>query len=593
LTGPAWAADAGVTVSHALAMHGDLKYGPDFKHFDYVNPNVPKGGEVRLADIGTFDSLNPFILKGSAAAGIGGLFDTLTARSDDEPFSQYGLIAESIEVPADRSWVAFTLRPEARFHDGSPITVEDVIFTFETLKAKGHPFYRAYYANVQKAEKVGERKVKFTFSPGDNRELPLIVGEMPVLSKAYFSTRDFEKTTLEPPVGSGPYKVESVDPGRSITYRRVKDYWAEKLPVNVGRNNFDLIRYDYYRDATVALEAFKSGEYDFRQENIAKNWANAYNSPAVTQGLIKKEEIAHEQPAGMQAFIFNTRQPFFQDPRVRQALAHAFDFEWANKNLFNGAYKRTTSYFANSELASSGLPSPEEIKILEPFRGKIPEEVFTQEYRPPTTDGSGNIRDNLRKAFALLKEAGWIIKDKRLVNAGQPMAFEILLVDPSFERIALPFVRNLERLGVTARVRTVDTTQYENRVENFDFDLIVATLPQSLSPGNEQRDFWTSEKADVPGSRNLAGIKDPVVDKLVDLVIAAPDRQSLVHRTRALDRVLLWGHYVIPQWHINVFRVAYWDKFGRPEKTPKYALAFDAWWVDPAKAEALGKVRNR
>jgi microcin C transport system substrate-binding protein len=576
-------------------MHGDLKYGPDFKHFEYVNPNAIKGGTVRLEDIGTFDSLNPFILKGVAAAGIGGLFDTLTARSDDEPFSQYGLIAETIETPADRSWVAFTLRPEARFHDGSPITVEDVIFTFETLKAQGHPFYRAYYANVVKAEKVGERKVKFSFSPGENRELPLIVGEMPVLSMAYWSTRDFEKTTLEPPLGSGPYKVESVDPGRSITYRRVQDYWADKLPVNVGRNNFDIIRYDYYRDATVALEAFKSGEYDFRLETSAKNWANAYNSPAIAQGLIKKEEIAHQQPAGMQAFVFNTRRSLFQDRRVRQALAYAFDFEWANKNLFNGAYKRTTSYFANSELASSGLPSPEELNILEPFRGQVPEEVFTPEYRPPVTDGSGNIRENLRKALALLKEAGWVIKDKRLVNTktGTSMEFEILLVDPAFERIALPFVRNLERLGATARVRTVDTTQYQNRVDQFDFDMIVTTFPQSLSPGNEQRDFWSSEKASVPGSRNLAGIKDPVVDKLVALVISAPDRQSLVHRTRALDRALLWGRYVIPQWHINVFRVAYWDKFGRPDKTPPYALGFETWWVDAAKEQALAKAKSR
>jgi microcin C transport system substrate-binding protein len=589
---PALAADASQgTVSCGLSMYGDLKYGRGFTHFDYANPNAAKGGDVKLAAIGTFDSLNPFILKGVAASGIGDTFDTLMEGSSDEPFSEYGLVAASVEVPADRSWVAFTLRPEARFHDGSPITADDVVWTFDTLKSKGHPFYHSYYSRVTKAEKLGPRRVRFSFSPGDNRELPLIVGQLPVLSKAYWSTHDFEKTTLEPPLGSGPYRVVSVEPGRSIVYQRVKDYWGAKLPVRAGRDNFDTIRYDYYRDTTVALEAFKAGQYDFREENIAKNWATGYDTPAVTAGLIKKEEIPNEVPTGMQAYVYNTRRAVFHDRRVREALGYAFDFEWTNKYLFYGAYVRTKSYFSNSDLASRGLPSPAELRILDPFRGQEPESVFTKEYEPPKTDGSGEIRGNLISAVKLLDEAGWSIKDMRLVDkrSGAPMQFEILLADPSFERVTLPFAKNLERLGVIARVRTVDTAQYQNRVDNFDFDMIVGSWPESMSPGNEQIDYWTSQRADVPGSRNVAGIKDPVVDKLVDLVIAAPDRQSLIDRTRALDRVLLWGQYVIPQWHITSFRVAYWDMFDRPAIAPKYALGFDTWWVDAAKEAALVK----
>jgi len=585
------AAETGVTTSHGLSIYGDLKYKAGFKHFDYVNPEAPKGGDVRLAAVGTFDNLNPFILKGVPGAGITQIFETLTISSSDEPASEYGLIAESIEVPADRSWVAFTLRPEARFHDGSPITVDDVIWTFQALKTKGHPFYRSYYAQVVKAEAVGPRKVKFSFGPGDNRELPLITGQMPVLSKAYFTKHEFDKTTLESPLGSGPYRVESVDAGRSIVYRRVKDYWGSKLPVRVGAENFDTIRYDYYRDSTVALEAFRAGQYDFRQENSAKNWATAYAIPAVTQGLVKKEEIPNQVPTGMQAFVFNTRRAIFQDRRVRQALGYAFDFEWTNKNLFYGSYTRTKSYFSNSELASRGLPGPDELKVLEPFRAKLPPEVFTKEYLPPNTDPPVDMRASLRDGLALLKEAGWVVKHEKLANAktGEPMQFEILLNDAVFERITLPFAKNLERLGVTARVRTVDTAQSQKRMDDFDFDMTVVVWPESLSPGNEQRDNWSSTQANIPGSRNFAGIRDPVVDKLVDLVIQAPDRPSLVTRTRAMDRVLLWGFYVIPQWHITSFRVAFWDKFDRPKISPKYALGFDTWWVDAKKEAALAQ----
>ena len=576
---------------HALSMYGDLKYGPDFKHFEYANPRAPKGGQARFAAIGTFDSLNPFILKGVPAAAIGGTFESLMLQSDDEPFSEYGLIAETIETPPDRSWVTFTLRREARFHDGSPITADDVIWTFNTLRTKGRPFFRSYYAKVASAEKLGERTVRFSFSRGDNRELPLILGQLPVLSRAYWSTHPFEKTTLEPPLGSGPYRVASFEPGRFVVYERVKDYWGATLPVRAGRNNFDTLRYDYYRDGSIALEAFKAGQYDIRVENSAKAWATGYASPALSAGLFKKEEIPNELPTGMQGYVFNTRRPLFRDRRVREALGHAFDFEWTNRTLFYGAYTRTASYFANSELAARGVPGPGELKVLEPFRGRVPEEVFTREYRPPKSDGSGFIRENLLTALRLLEQAGWVVRDMKLVNraTGEPFEFEILLDDPGFERITLPFTKNLEHLGIRARPRTVDPAQYEKRVEHFDFDMIVKVWGQSLSPGNEQVDYWTSERASVPGSENLAGIQDPVVDALVAAVIAAPDRQSLVDRTRALDRVLRWGFYVVPHWHNTSFRVASWDRFGRPTITPKYNLPLDTWWIDPVRNEALAQ----
>ena len=585
------AAQQGNYSGHGIAMHGDLKYGPDFKHFDYVDPNAPKGGELKQAALGTFDSFNPFIIKGNPADGIGQLYDTLLVPSADEPFSEYGLIAEKIETPADRSWAAFTLRPTARWHDGQPITVDDVIWSFETLRAKGQPFYRGYYGSVASVEKVGERTVKFTFKPGENRELPLIIGQLPILPKHYWQGKDFEQTTLEPPLGSGAYKVDNFEPGRQVTYRRVADYWGKDLPVNVGRGNFDVVRYDYYRDSTVALQAFKAGAYDWRLEVSAKDWATAYDFPALRSGAVRKEDIANSRPAGMQAFVYNTRRALFQDVRVRQALAYAFDFEWSNKTLFYGQYTRTRSYFDNSELAAKGLPPPAELAILEPYRGRIPDEVFTAEYNPPRTDGSGNIRDNLREGVKLLGDAGWKIdeKTKKLAHAesGRVMEFEILLVQPEFERIVLPFVKNLERLGIGATVRTVDTAQYRRRLDDFDFDMIVGNWPESLSPGNEQRNFWGSEFATRQGSQNFIGIKSPVVDALIEALIAAPDRVSLVNRVRALDRVLQWGYWVIPQWHLTYDRVAYWDKFGHPSIVPAQGVQLDTWWIDSAKAKAL------
>ncbi|MFL5268424.1 MAG: extracellular solute-binding protein [Stellaceae bacterium] len=577
------AAAAWAAAMPGMSLFGDLKYGPDFKNFDYANPNAPKGGTMRFSAIGTFDTLNPYVVKGVPAAGIGNIFDSLMRQSQDEPGSEYGLVAESADLAPDRLSVLFILRKEARFHDGTPMTPDDVVWTFETLRAKGLPMYRSYYGDVTQVVKEGERGVRFLFKSANNRELPVILGEMPVLSKAYWSGRDFEKTTLDAPLGSGPYKIEAVDPGRSITYRRVADYWAADLPVNKGRFNVDEIRYDYYRDRTIALEAFKAGQYDFRQESSSKAWATGYDSPALRSGLIKKEQIANELPSGMQGLAYNLRRPLFQDPRVRQALAYAFDFEWSNKNLFYGLYTRTRSYFDNSELAATGVPQGEEFKILDKYRGKIPDELFTKEYDPPKYDGSGNIRDGLRAALKLLKEAGWTFKGEKLVNdeTGQPFEFEILLDDPAYERIALPFSKNLERMGITARVRTVDVPQYEKRMETYDFDMAVVVFGQSLSPGNEQREFFGSQVADEPGSRNLIGIKSPVIDELIEGLITAPDRASLIAHTRALDRVLQYGYYVVPQFHLGAFWVAYWDKFRRPETAPKYGLGVDTWWVDP------------
>lgn len=566
---------------HGLAMHGAPKYGPGFKHFDYVNPEAPKGGEIRLAEIGGWDSLNPFIVKGDPPAGADLPFETLMVNSADEAFSEYGLIAESVEVPADRSWVIFNLRPKARWHDGKPITADDVVFSFEVLKAKGHPRYRFYYAAVDKVEKLAERRVRFAFKPGDNRELPLIIGQLPILPRHYWQGRDFAVTTLEPPLGSGPYKVASFDTQHTITYERVKDYWGADLAVRKGEYNFDRIRYDSYRDTTVALEAFKAGEYDWRAENEAKKWATAYEDwTGLKDGRGRKNAFANQRPAGMQGYAFNLRRALFADIRVRRALGLAFDFEWTNKTLFYSQYKRTASYFANSELASQGLPSPLELKVLEPLRAQIPPEVFTAEFKPPATEGDGNIRPNLRAAMRLLEEAGWRVVDGKLVDgSGRPFAFEILLVQPAWERITLPFVRNLSRLGIEASVRTVDPAQYKNRIDHFDFDMVVHVWGQSQSPGNEQLGYWGSESADEAGGQNVAGIKNKAVDALIEQVISAPDRETLVARTRALDRVLLWNHYVIPQWHLGLDRLVWWDKFGMPDTVPANGVQVMAWWA--------------
>lgn len=591
LAASAPASAAEITRSHGLSLFGDLKYGADFSHFDYVNPDAPKGGAVRYSAVGTFDTLNPFQLKGAKAIGLGGLFDTLMARSYDEPDSEYGLVAESVEIPADRTWVQYNLRKEARFHDGTPMTPEDVIWTFETLKSHGDPHYRLYYADVLKAEKAGDRGVKFILHSGDNRELPQIVGQLPVLSKKYWASREFEKTTLEPPVGSGPYKIETFDAGRYIVYHRVADYWAKDLPVNRGRNNFDTVRYDYYRDRGIALEAFKAGQYDIREEFTAKNWAIGYDSPALRDGLIKKEDIPNKMPQGMQGFAFNLRRPLFGDARVREALGYLFDFEWTNKNLFYGAYTRTTSYFPNTDLASSNLPAPDELKILDQYKGQIPDEVFAKPYEPPKTDGSGNIRDNMRQALRLLKEAGWSVKGDKLVNdkTGQPFEFEFLIDEADFERIILPFAQNLGRIGIKMNLRSIDPAQYQNRLNAFDFDMTMVRFPETmtLSPGNEQREAWGSAAATETGSDNIIGIQSKAIDAIVNLIVEAQDRPSLLIATHALDRVLLHSYYVIPDWYTSAFHVASWDKFERPKISPPYVLALDTWWVDPQRETTI------
>ena len=585
-SGPAAAAEG--AGSHGIAMHGAPKYSPDFEHFDYVDPAAPKGGELRRALPGTFDSLNPFIIKGVRAYGRHLVFETLLRRAWDEPFSLYGLIAESIEVPDDRSSITFTLRPEARFHDGSPITVDDVVFSWETLKEQGRPNHRLYYRQVRRVERPGPRSVRFVFDrESPDRELAMLMGLMPILSKSYYESVTFEETTLDPPLGSGPYRIESVDPGRSIVYRRDPDWWGRDLAVNRGQYNFDRIRYDYYRDADVMMEAFKAGDYDYRNEPSAARLATGYDFPAVADGRVKVVSLAHGRPSGMHAFVFNSRREIFADRAVRYALAHAFDFEWINKSLLHGAYVRTRSIFDNSELGSHGVPEGGELALLEPFRDRLPAELFERPYAPPGDGGS--LRANLRDARRLLAGAGWEVRDGELGRAsdGLPMAFEILLVRSGNEKIALSFARNLKRLGVEARVRTVDTAQYQNRRTSYDFDMLIYRWGMSLSPGNEQAFYWGSQAAGEEGTRNYPGVRDPVVDSLIKRMTNVRARKDFVDTIRAMDRVLLWGHYFVPLYHRNDDHVAYWDKFGRPEVTPVYGTVVEAWWEDSTKAAAL------
>ena len=589
---PALAAE--VLRAHAISMFDSEtpRYPAGFRHFDYVNPDAPKGGSLRLASQGSFDSFHPFVPKGNAVST--GAVETLLVTSADEPFTGYGLIAESIEWPPDRSWVIFHLRPQARWHDGTPITAEDVAWSFETLVSQGNPQYRFYYSAVASAEALDAARVKFTFSESNNRELPLIVGQLPILPKHYWTTRDFGATTLDPPLGSGPYQIHEFEAGRFTIRKRVEDYWGRDLAVRRGMQNFQTIRTDFFRDATPIRLALKAGDIDFRLENQAKAWAEDYNVSVVEKGWLKKELVANRRPTGMQAFVMNTRREQFSDPRVREALALAFDFEWTNRNLFNGQYTRTRSYFSNSDLAARGKPDGEELAVLELFRGKVPEAVFGEAYAPPVTDGSGWLRENLRRANALLQDAGWAVQDLQLVNAGTgaPFRFEILLVSPAFERVVLPYARNLKRLGIEAKVRLVDENQYINRFRQFDFDMIVWVWGQSETPGNEQYEYWSQAAADSAGSRNLAGVRDPVVDELIGLMLRSDSREQLNQRARALDRVLSWGHYVVPHWHIRADRILYWDKFGRPKTPVRTGVMTDRWWFDAERASALEKERQ-
>ncbi|WP_232525172.1 extracellular solute-binding protein [Motilimonas pumila] len=568
--------------THGIAMHGEPKYSAGFSHFDYVNPKAPVGGSFKQASRGTFDSFNPFIVKGTPADGVGLIYDTLMIGSADEPFSRYGLVAQQIEVAADFSEVTFYLNPAARFHDGQAITAKDIAFSYEILTTQGAPHYRSYYAGVEKTEIMDERTIKFIFKPGENRELPLIIGEMPVLPAHYWQDKQFDRSSLAIPVGSGPYKIASFDAGRKVVYQRDEKYWAKDLNVRVGHNNFSRMQYEYFRDTTVAFQAFKAGVYDYHQEYSAKSWATAYHGSVFDQNKILREKVADANPQGMQGFFFNLRRDKFQDPRVRQAIATMFDFEWLNRQLFYSQYTRSNSFFANSELAANALPSEQELAILAPYRSQLPASVFEQEYQPSHTQGDGNIRPQMRQAVALFEAAGYQLKNSKMLDKdGKPLFFEFLVYDKSFERVIQPYRKNLSRIGIETVISLVDISQYINRLNSFDFDLVTMRLGQSNSPGNEQHMFWSCDSAKSPGSRNYAGICDPTIDALIEQVISAQSREQLVVQTKALDRVLQHGHFVVPQWYSPSHRIAYWDKFERPDIRPAYSIGTNTWWAKP------------
>jgi microcin C transport system substrate-binding protein len=592
--------DPELTWRHALSLFGDIKYPADFKRFDYVNPDAPKGGVARTISIGTFDNFNIAVsgIKGSIAPAVAMIYETLMSRSEDEITTEYGHLAEAAAHPEDFSWVVYRLRKEARWHDGEPVKPDDVIYSLENLK-KQSPFYASYYRHVVKAEKSGDRDVKFTFDGPGNRELPTIVGELIVLPKHWWEgttsdgkKRDISATTLEKPLGSAPYRIKEFVAGRSVVLERVKDYWGANLPVQVGQNNFDELRFEFFRDNLVALEAFKADQADWISENSAKQWATAYDFPAVTEKRVIKEEFPVSDSGRMQGFVLNLRRKQFQDVRLRRAFNYAFDFEEMNKQLFYGQYKRINSYFDGTELACSRLPEGLELQILEPLRDKVPGEVFTTPYQNPVNGNPENVRNNLREATRLLKAAGYEVKDAKLVDpSGQQVAVEILVQDPSAERLALFYKPSLERLGVTTSIRVVDDVQYENRLRTFDFDIVTDVWPQSLSPGNEQREFWGSQAAEEIGSKNTIGIKNPAVDALIDRIIYSKDRADLVAATHALDRVLLWNFYVVPQFTYPFSRYARWDRFSHFEPLPKYGRSGlpTLWWYDAEKAAKIGK----
>ena len=566
---------------HAISVFNEIKYKNNFKHFDYVNPNAPKKGVIKLAERGTFDSLNQFILKGLPAIGLDNIYDSLLVTSLDEPLTAYGLIAKGMKVSEDNTSITFFLNQNAVWHDNNPVTSYDIEWTFNTILEKGHPSYKSYYSDIKSIEIIDKYTIKFHFKNDNNRELPIIIGQMKILPKHFWKDKKFDSSVLSIPLGSGPYKIKEVNLGKNITYERVKHHWAQKLPVNIGHNNFNEIHYDYYRDSNVMIEALKANEYDFRSENISKEWATAYNDLKNNTAFIK-EEIDHELPQGMQAFIYNMRKDIFNNLELRKALALAFDFEWTNKTLFYGQYIRSSSYFSNSDLASSGLPSKEEMTTIKKLKNKVPKEILTEIYNPGKTDGSGNSRKNLRKAIQILKEANYKLENKILKDSdGRQIKFEILLISPAFERIVGPFIKNLKKLGVEANIRIVDTAQYKNRLDSYDFDMVVMARGQSLNPGNEQRNFWSSKSANINGSANWIGIKNKTIDELIELIIQAPNRKKLIIYTKLLDRVLLHNHYVIPHWHIKMWRVAYWDNIKRPDNLPKYSLGFpETWWYN-------------
>ena len=575
---------------HGLAMHGLPLHSVTENHLPYVNPDAPKGGVLRLGAYGSFDNLNRVAFKGSKAAGLGYLNDTLMRRVWDEAFTLYGLIAEFVEVPEDRSSITFYINPEAQFHDGTPITREDVLFSLQTFQTKGTPNQKKTYRKIVETKFVDDNGIKMIFVNNKDKELPLIVaGFLPIISKKYFEKIDVTKTFLDIPLGNGPYTIKSLEPGRQIIYSRVKNYWAKDLLANKGQYNFDTLVYDYYKDSNVLMEAFKVGEYDYRREYNAKRWQTNYEFDAIERGAVVLQEMKNDRPTGMNALVMNSRKEIFNNARVRLALSYAYDHEWINKALYNNAYTRTDSYFDNSPLASSGLPSKEELILLNPWKDQLPLEVFTSTYEPPKSDGSGMPRENLRLAKKILEEEGWFIEDGKLMKNGKEFVFEFLIVSPSVEKIALAFQKTLEVLGIGMSIRTVDSSQYQARMLNYDFDMIKASWNVSLSPGNEQQFYWGSEVGKKEGSKNYAGVNSPAVDALIEKLIGAKTRDDLTTATHALDRVLLWGHYVIPLYHSNIDRIAYWDFLEYPSTIPLYGIVIDSWWANLEKAAALKK----
>jgi microcin C transport system substrate-binding protein len=596
LAAPTWAQGAPETiVSHGISAFGDLKYPADFQHFDYVNPDAPKGGTMSFRGTlasQTFDSLNAFILKGEAAQGLGLLYDSLLIGSADEPDAAYGLVAESLEYPEDRSWVIFNMRPEATFSDGEPITADDVVFTWKVLLEKGAPSYKIILKDIANVEALEPHKVKFTFRPGAaTRDLPGLAGGLAILPEHYYQTVEFAESTLDPPVGSGQYVVADVRPGKTIKYCRRPDYWGLDLPVNVGANNFDCYVYEYFADNTAAFEALKVGNYLFHQENFSALWATAYDFPAIEKGWVKREALPDRRPSGTQGFWFNLRREKFQDPRVREAIALMFNFEWTNATLFHGLYKRTDSFWENSEgMQAEGLPEGEELAALEEFRDQLPPEVFTEPaYVPPVMGRQQVDRASIRRASKLLDEAGWTIGEGGLRRnaAGQTLSVEFLDDNPTFERVLNPYIANLRRIGIDARLNMVDAAQMQQRQEDFAYDIVPGRFSMSLSPSLELRQLFSSEAADAPGSANLSGVADPAIDGLIELVIASDDRETMEARVRALDRVLRARQIWVPNWYSGEYLIAYWDVFGRPEAQPPYSRGDTYWWFDQAKFDKL------
>lgn len=584
LAAAAFLSPAAAEPRHGLSAFGELKYGPDFKHFDYVNPNAPKGGRLSSTGTGgtkTFDSFNSFILKGDAAQGLGYLFDSLMTRALDEPDAVYSLVAASGDIAPDGRSVVFKMRPEAKFADGTPVTADDVVFSFNALKEKGHPMYSLSLRDVVKAEALDPHTVRYEFKGDLIRDLPLTVAELPILSKAFYTEQPFDQSSLKKPLGSGPYVIGDYKPGTFVSYKRRPDYWAKDLPVNAGRFNFDEIRYEYYRDRTLELEGLKAAAFDYREEFTSVDWATAYDIPAVREGRLQRLVTPDGRPSGAQGFFINTRRDQFKDKRVRQALDLAFDFEWSNNKLFYNLYKRTQSFFENSDLKATGLPSAEELKLLEPFKDQLPPKVFGEPYTPPVTDGTGRNRENLHRANKLLTEAGY-------GPGGKPLNVEILSFEEGFNRIINPYVDNLKRIGIKASLRQVDPAQYERRIKSFDFDMAIQRYALRLTPGVEVKSYWGSEAADIDGSFNLAGIKDPVVDALMTKMVEAKSRADLTVAARALDRVLRAGHYWVPQWYKASHNAAFWDMYGRPEVKPTYDDGvIETWWYDADKAAKL------